>query len=125
MLLQMVKKDLLMFWRRPRELIVLLLMPFVLICILGNALSAVNNGEIPDISVKVGVIQKDHPEKGIEQIMEDLNNLPIPGEQKNQIKNGISKFHPIAVLTEEIFKSNELKDIIKVEQISEQEAEKK
>ncbi|AIE59304.1 ABC-2 type transporter [Bacillus methanolicus MGA3] len=124
MLLQMVKKDLLMFWRRPRELIVLLLMPFVLICILGNALSAVNNGEIPDISVKVGVIQKDHPEKGIEQIMEDLNNLPIPGEQKNQIKNGISKFHPIAVLTEEIFKSNELKDIIKVEQISEQEAEK-
>ncbi|EIJ81898.1 ABC-2 type transporter [Bacillus methanolicus PB1] len=124
MLFQMIKKDLLMFWRRPSELIVLLLMPFVLICILGNALESVINGEIPEIKLKVGVIQKDHPEKGIEQIVEEMNNLPIPEEQKNQIKEGINEFHPTAVLTEEIFKSKELKDIIKVEQISEKDAEK-
>lgn len=117
MLIQIVKKDLLMFWRRPRELITLLLMPFVLIAILGTALSAINDGETVDLDIKLAVIQKDDPALAESKMIEGMKQSHIPKKAQEQIVAGMREFNPTNLLLHNVLESKELKKTIKVEKL--------
>lgn len=84
MLWQMIKKELLMIWRRPRELIVLLLMPFVLITILGSALGALNNNEEVEVTAKLAVVVEDEADQAQQQVIEKIRQSNA-AEQKKQL----------------------------------------
>ncbi|AGX03393.1 hypothetical protein B14911_20953 [Bacillus sp. NRRL B-14911] len=120
MLFQMIKKDLLLFWRKPRELIILLLMPFVLICILGNALGALNSDEIPDLDIKLAVWVQDDYEAGAAEAAAMIKNFPMPDEAKEEAVNAVEMFNPAAILIEEVFGDEEFSRSIGVDYISEE-----
>lgn len=114
MIAQLIKKELLMVWRRPRELVILLFMPFVLITILGAALGSIIDGEAPDLNIKLAVIQKDDIEGGEEKIVDKVESLPISSEEKTAAIEGIKSFNPLRILLEDVFASKEFKDSIQV-----------
>ncbi|MFE8700321.1 ABC transporter permease [Cytobacillus sp. FJAT-54145] len=108
MLFQIIKKDLLMFWRRPRELIILLLMPFVLISILGTALGAINNGDVPELNIKVAIVGDDEV---LEGELKEVENLGLSSDIKSIIENR----NPIKILIEDVLGSEELKESVDVD----------
>lgn len=114
MILQLIKKELLLFWRRPRELVVLLLMPFVLITILGAALGAINDGETPNLNIKLAIIQHDDIQESEDKIIANLENVPMNDEEKKTAIEGVRSFNPIRILLDDVLQSDELKKLIEL-----------
>lgn len=118
MLWQMIKKELWMIWRRPRELIVLLLMPFVLITILGSALGALdNNGEV-EVHAKLAVVVEDEAIQGRQKAI-DLVNQSNRSEQEKREKTAlIQSLQPIETFIRELGENPELKNILSITEYS-------
>lgn len=125
---QMVKKEILMIWRRPRELVVLLLMPFILITILGSALGAIMNdgSESDSLHAKLLVVLKDDSVKAQKETVAEIeNSLLSPEEKKAQLET-IYSVDPISVFLNEIKENKELKKIVAVTVVEEEkDAEQK
>lgn len=119
MLFQLIKKELLLFLRRPRELIILLLMPFVLITILGTALGSFASNETPKLTIKLAIIQNDQFQEAEKEMIERLNTLPIPNEEKKIAIAGIEQSNPVKVLLENVLGSEELADFIETVELQE------
>lgn len=117
MIFQLIKKEFLMYWRRPRELVILLLMPFVLITILGSALGAISDGETPDLNIKLAIIQKDDMKSGEDKIVRSIKNISMPESEKEAAIEGIRHFSPIRILLEDVLESKELKKLINVKHV--------
>lgn len=127
MIWQLIKKELLLFWRRPRELVVLLLMPFVLITILGAALGAINDGETENLTIKLAVMNKDDFQSGEDKILRMLEDAPMTGGDKEAAVAGIKGFNPIRILLEDVLQGDELKKLVELDfvegELTEKEAE--
>lgn len=124
MIFQLIKKELLLFWRRPRELVVLLLMPFVLITILGAALGAINDGETPDLNIKSAIIQHDDPQSGEEKIVSMIERMPMEEPEKIAALEGVRSFNPIRILLEDVLQTDELKKLIELDYVQGELTEK-
>ncbi|SLK41729.1 ABC-2 family transporter protein [Mycobacteroides abscessus subsp. abscessus] len=114
MLWQMIKKELLMIWRRPRELIVLLLMPFVLITILGSALGALdNNGEV-EVHAKLAVVVEDEVKQGQQKAIDLVNQSNRSEQEKREKIALIQSLQPIETFIHEVGENLELKKILSI-----------
>lgn len=103
-----MKKQFLLFLRRPQELLILLLMPFVLISILGFALSSIMDGDDGQpLKLKVAIVE--HTSE--QQELKDIEN------QFGKIAN-INTLLPLHLLKEQIFNSEEVKSFVTLESIS-------
>jgi len=100
-------------WRRPRELIVLLLMPFILITILGSALGAFNDGDIK-VDAKLAVLLKDDPKQAQEKVIKEIQHAALSEEEKTQKIAMISAFNPVDIFLNEVIETKELKKVLKV-----------
>jgi len=56
MIWQIVKKQLLLLWRNPQQLLLLIGLPIILIAILGTALGSIMDGQSPEIQVNLIMI---------------------------------------------------------------------
>ncbi|MFT8320985.1 MAG: ABC transporter permease [Bacillus sp. (in: firmicutes)] len=110
---QLIKKELLIIWRRPRELIVLLLMPFILITILGSALGAFNNGDVK-IDAKLAVLLKDDPKAAQEKAINAIQASALTEREKAEKIAIISSFNPVDLFLNEVVENKELKKVLKV-----------
>ncbi|MBQ6447903.1 ABC transporter permease [Cytobacillus oceanisediminis] len=114
MLWQMIKKELLMIWRRPRELIVLLLMPFVLITILGSALGALNNNEEVEVTAKLAVVVEDEADQAQQQVIEKIRQSNAAEQKKAANIALIESLEPINIFINVVGKSPELKKVLSI-----------
>lgn len=114
MLWQMIKKELLMIWRRPRELIVLLLMPFVLITILGSALGALNNNEEVEVAAKLAVVVEDEADQAQQQVIEKIRQSNAAEQKKAANIALIESLEPINIFINVVGKSPELKKVLSI-----------
>ncbi|MCB5236672.1 ABC transporter permease [Niallia circulans] len=114
MLWQMIKKELLMIWRRPRELIVLLLMPFVLITILGSALGALNNNEEVEVTAKLAVVVEDEADQAQQQVIEKIRQSNAAEQKKAANIALIESLEPINIFINIVGKSPELKKVLSI-----------
>lgn len=98
-----LKKDLLLIWRDRKELLLLLLMPFVLIAILGFALSSMMDSS-GDLQMKVAIVNEDSLDQGWEEFQQDIADeagTPSVDEQAlNMRKEQFAASHPLAILNE-------------------------
>ncbi len=124
MIFPFIKKDLLVMIRNRQELLVLLLMPIVLIAILGFALDGVLKGDSPNIHAKVAIINNDNEQEDLQQFIKDIENAGLPTEAETSMKTGAQSLLPVAILTEDVFGSEELKKYFEVEIIKPEQAEK-
>ena len=69
---QIVKKQGLLLWRNPQQLLLLIGLPLLLIAILGTALSSMMDGQDPEIEVKVAFIEHEDEKEQVERFLKDL-----------------------------------------------------
>lgn len=108
------KKELLLIWRRPRELVVLLLMPFVLITILGSALGALDNDSEVEGKAKLAVVVEDQEQQAQQEIIEKINQSPLSNQEKNAKIAHIQALQPIATFMKAVGESPDLKKFLSV-----------
>lgn len=111
MFFHMVKKEILMIWRRPRELVVLLLMPFILITILGSALGAIMDGgeDSSSLQAKLLVLLKDDSVKAQQEKISEINGSSLSLEEKQLKIATVSSIDPVAAFINELQENKELK----------------
>jgi ABC-2 type transport system permease protein len=114
MIWQIVKKQGLLLWRNPQQLLLLIGLPILLIAILGTALSSMMDGQDPEIEVKVAFIEHEDEKEQVERFLKELEKTGMPDEELQVIQNTASQAAPIKLLKENVFGSEELKEMIEV-----------
>ncbi|MFB6465281.1 ABC transporter permease [Cytobacillus sp. Hz8] len=95
-------------------MITLLLMPFVLIAILGSALSAINDGGTPDIDIQLAVVNKDQPDAAKVKMKESIIKSGLPRETQAQMTAAMEDFNPTNTLLHNVLESKELNKTIHI-----------
>ncbi|WP_188456703.1 ABC transporter permease [Virgibacillus oceani] len=116
-----VKKQLLVFWRNPQQLLLLLGLPIILIAILGASLGGLMEGGPVSIDAKVAFIEHGNEQTQIDQFLNEVENSKLPKDAITAINNSTEKMTPITILKEDILGSDELKNIIDLEIIKPRE----
>ncbi|MGE7216960.1 ABC transporter permease [Priestia koreensis] len=124
MIFRLVQKDLTLFLRKPQQLMVILLMPFVLITILGNALGSLGESTQSSLKANVIIAQEGNEEAETKKFAEEIANMPVPAEQKKAIIQGTEKLNPIAILKHNVLGSDVVKSMITVKEMTVKEAKK-
>lgn len=106
-----------MLVRNPQELLVLIAMPLILITILGFALGAVLEGDEQIIKGKAAIAMHSTDEKEMTDFKDQLANLPLSNEKKEQLLHQAEDVLPIPMLIEDIFGSDELRSVITLEEL--------
>ncbi|WP_117149398.1 ABC transporter permease [Paraliobacillus zengyii] len=118
-----LKKDLLVLVRNRTELILLLLMPFILICILGFALRGLMEGNTDTLNMQVALVEQDEAAEGIEQFKNELSQLAMPSEAIAQIDLAATNMLPSDLLVD-VLENDSIKNMIDVIEMDIIEAEK-
>ncbi|WP_372867667.1 ABC transporter permease [Planomicrobium okeanokoites] len=93
-----LKKDMLILIRDRTELAVLLAMPFILIAILGFALSGLLSGNSEVLSMDVAIVQEDDEQQGLDRFAEELGSAGIPAEVQAGIMAAAEESSPSSIL---------------------------
>ncbi|MCM3092584.1 MULTISPECIES: ABC transporter permease [unclassified Cytobacillus] len=115
-----IKKDLLVFWRDRKEILLALLLPVLIIVILNFTFSGLLKDE-EAIQIDVSFIQEDDVEKGKEQFAAAVEEKGIPAEEKQAILAAASGLDPVELL-QEFLNSSDLKEWVTVKDVPRQEA---
>ncbi|PAV29774.1 hypothetical protein CIL05_10440 [Virgibacillus profundi] len=89
---------------------------FVLIAILGTALSGMMNGQNPNINVKVTFIEHGDEAEQVDRFMNEIEN-DLPQAAVEGIQSGIDGMMPISILKKEVFGSEDLKEIVEINEV--------
>ncbi|SET56884.1 ABC-2 type transport system permease protein [Oceanobacillus limi] len=120
-MLSFLKKDLLVFWRDRKEILVALLLPIVLIVVLNFAFSGFLNGETDSIHLNVALVQDDNESLGFEKFEERVHDLDISTSDKESILKKAQLLSPTELLNT-FFSDPELEEFISIQKLEAQEA---
>lgn len=95
-----LKKDILVLVRNRTELGVLLAMPFVLIAILGFALSGLLSGNSAVLSMEVAIVQEDDEQRGLARFAEELEKSGMPAAEQRKLMEAAEETSPSTWLQE-------------------------
>ncbi len=123
MIWTLVKKQLLLMIRNRSNFTLLLAMPVVLIVIIKFAVGDFMEGESYSLNASVAIAEYSSEEDDVEQVLQEMAMLPIPKEELAEISKSIQQFQPIHLLKEEVFRSEDLKEMIELEEITPAEVE--
>lgn len=108
------KKDMLIFWRDRKGLVLIVLMPFVLIIILGLSLKSFLNQEgLPSLSMKVALINQDDQEAGVQRFLETVDKAQLSDTLQKELLASLDFLLPLHML-EQLFDSEEIKEMVEV-----------
>lgn len=119
-----IKKQLLLLFRSPQELFVLLLMPLILIAILGFSLSSYmdsNNNLV--LEANIAIVEHDNEKEQIERISQELAEY-VPPEGMEEIESFIEKASPISILKNDILGADEFADHFTIHSVPANQLEK-
>ncbi|WP_424475061.1 ABC transporter permease [Oceanobacillus kimchii] len=120
MILQLIKKQLLLLLRNPIQLLMLLVLPIILIVILSTALSGFMQGDNPQLTLKIAWLEQQDETSQVDEFLENMNELDVSSDafpDKDEL-------HMTTTLREDVFLSEELSSMIELQQIDESEKEK-
>ncbi|WP_203334819.1 ABC transporter permease [Planococcus beigongshangi] len=106
-----LKKDILILIRDRTELAILLGMPFILIAILGFALSGVLSGNTEVLSMEVAVVQEDDEQQGLVRFEEKLADSGMPAPARQGIMASAAESSPASLL-QEVLNDEGLKELV-------------
>lgn len=117
MILQIVKKQGLIFLRNPQLLLLLVGLPIILIAILGASLGDMMNGEAPTINAKVAWIEHGSEQKQVDKFMQDVEKSQLPSGAKEAIQTNAEQFMFMKNLKQDVFGNEKLDKIIELETV--------
>lgn len=115
-----IKKDLLVFWRDRKEILMALLLPILIIVILNFAFSGLFKDE-KAMQIDISVVQEDDVKKGKEQFAASVEAKGLSSEEKSVLLAEADKLDPVKLI-HDILNSSDLKEWVTVKDLSEQEA---
>ncbi|AND40638.1 ABC transporter permease [Cytobacillus oceanisediminis] len=115
-----IKKDLLVFWRDRKEILMALLLPILIIVILNFAFSGLFKDE-KAMQIDISVVQEDNVKKGKEQFAAAVEAKGLSSEEKSVLLAEADKLDPVKLI-HDFLNSSDLKDWVTVKNFSEQEA---
>ncbi|WP_335872992.1 ABC transporter permease [Bacillus sp. 2205SS5-2] len=121
MLWAFIKKELLLFIRNPRELLVLLALPFLLITILGFALGGIMDGERTTLNGKMAIVEHGSETEDFKEWQTYLQELELPNEAQQQLSQAAKELLPMKILKESVLGSREFQQYMEVEERSVEE----
>ncbi|RKL68158.1 multidrug ABC transporter permease [Salipaludibacillus neizhouensis] len=107
-------KDIIVLLRKKTELITLILMPLVLIVILGFALKGLLGGDTEALNMKVGIVNKDNEQLGIEEFINELEEMDLSEEVVSELRLAGGEISPVSLL-DEVFQEEGIQDIMETE----------
>lgn len=116
-----LKKDLLVFWRDRKEVLISLLAPIVLIIVLNFAFSGLFGEDAEVLDIDLGIVLEDDESLGLEQFTEAVLEMDLSEEEKSGIIEQGSSISPSGLMTS-FFNDPELSGWITTKQLSEEEA---
>lgn len=116
MILQIIKKQALLFWRNPVQLLLLLGLPIILIAILGAALGNMMTGGEINLEFKMAVIEHQTESEQVEEFLTDLDNRNLPEEAIAEMTVATESVQPVDTLLN-ILKSEELREMIILDEV--------
>lgn len=120
MIAQIIKKQLLILFRNPFQLLLLIGLPMILIAILGSALGSWMSGEEINIEFKLAIIENEPESEQVDAFIADLKTRSLPAEAAESIENAVPQVQPQQTLLN-VLQSDGLKEMIHLEQISPEE----
>jgi ABC-2 type transport system permease protein len=120
-----IKKDFMLMLRDRKELILLVVMPFILTMILGFALGNWIQGSqsTPQLDIKVALADADDETEGKERFVRELQAAGLPAEMRAQLLAAAESHSPKQMLLG-ILQSESLLEMIKLERLDPQESGK-
>ncbi|WP_264737733.1 ABC transporter permease [Cytobacillus firmus] len=115
-----IKKDLLVFWRDRKEILMALLLPILIIVILNFAFSGLFKDE-KAMQLDISVVQEDDVKKGKEQFAAAVEAKGLSSEEKSVLLAEADKLDPVKLI-HDFLNSSDLKEWVTVKDFSEQEA---
>ncbi|MUK88408.1 ABC transporter permease [Ornithinibacillus sp. L9] len=115
------KKDLLVFWRDRKEILLSLLLPIVIIFVLNIAFTGVFESESESVTIDLAIVQEDDEALGFEQFEETLSDMDFSVEEREQVLEQAGEVTPIQLI-HELFNDPELKEWINIQELTEAEA---
>lgn len=124
MIWQIIKKQGLILLRNPRQLLLLVGLPIILIAILGTALAGMMDDDTtPAIHVKVGILEHEDEEAQTDRFLEKLEDKGLPEEAMEEIQANREQMTPIQMLKKSVFGSGELKEMVELREVKSAEKE--
>ncbi|WP_252312343.1 ABC transporter permease [Sinobaca sp. H24] len=115
-------KDFKIMLRDRSELVALLLMPFIIMGILGTALSGVMEGDTSSIDIQLAVVEEDAQQEGIAAFQEQVRNSGMPPEAEGELTAAAEQMNPVRLLNN-MLEDPELAEMIHVQTMEQSDAE--
>ncbi|MGF7013685.1 ABC transporter permease [Ornithinibacillus bavariensis] len=122
MLWNIIKKQGLIFFRNPQELLLLIALPMVLITILGTALSGFMEAGSSPITVKIALIENESEPEQVDRFLHEIEK-ELPPNVLVGIEENINQSMPITAL-KEIFTDESMKDFVELDYVNPSDRDK-
>jgi ABC-2 type transport system permease protein len=119
-----IKKDLLLFWRERKEILIVFVMPLLSIIILSIAFTSLFGGNSKPLKIDLAIVHEDNESLGLEQFERTVRTMEWSQSKKETIIQRAAIFSP-SQLMNEFFQSSELKDLVHTKELSEEKAVEK
>ncbi len=119
-----LRKDLLVFWRDRKEVLISLLAPILLIVVLNFAFSDLFGEDAEGLDIDLGIVLEDDESLGFEQFTETVLGMDLSEEEKEAMIAQASSISPGGLMTS-FFSDPELSGWITTRELSEVDAKEK
>ncbi|EOR22415.1 ABC transporter permease [Cytobacillus oceanisediminis] len=93
-----IKKDLLVFWRDRKEMLMTLLLPIIIIVVLNYAFAGIFNDDKEATKLDIAFVQVDDEEKGFVQFKEKIQQLGLSQAEKETMLEHVENLSPITLI---------------------------
>lgn len=116
MILQMIKKQALIFLRNPVQILLLFGLPVILITILGSALGNLMDGGEIDLTFPLAIVEHEDERAQVEQFLTDLDSSGLPEQVIQEIRLAAESITPVETFME-LLQSEQLQEMIILEEL--------
>ena len=107
------KKDILLFWRDRKEVLIALLLPIALTLILGFALPGWVDNSTESLDMKVALVNQNRHTEGVARFQEQLKGNSLPSDVQDRLVEEAAKLDPEEMLFG-MFRSEDVSRFIEV-----------
>lgn len=115
------RKDLLVFWRDRKEVLISLLVPIVIIIVLTFAFSGLSGEDAEAMDINVGIVLQDDESIGLQQFEQVIQAMDLPEQEKVAMIEQATMLSPVGLLNA-FFNDPELSEWLSTKQLSAEEA---
>ncbi len=116
-----IYKDLLVFWRDRKEILMALLLPILLIVILNYAFSGLFNDDEDAVHIDIAVVHEDDVDKGKVQFEDTVHEKDLSAADKSTVLAEAANLDPVQLI-DDFLNNPDMQKWVTVKELSEQEA---